>query len=129
MQYTVSSLLTDLSLFRLRDMKISDFNDFLRLIEERELVFRELLAAANEVVKEEFQDHILNAEIATSYPLFPPSGLNVPQSAISIISGFEHSIGKGDAYSGPDLDTLIAYSFRQGAEGQQLITIVSQYDL
>ena len=35
-------------------MKISEFNDFLRLAEEREPVFREVLAAANEIVKEEF---------------------------------------------------------------------------
>ena len=110
-------------------MKISEFNDFLRLAEEREPVFREVLAAANEIVKEEFQDHISKAETAISHPPSPPSGLSVPQSAASIISGFEHSIEGGDACSGPDLDTLIAYSFRQGAEGQQLTTIVSQYDL
>ena len=107
-------------------MKISEFNNFLRLAEEREPVFREALAAANDMVKDEFQDHILNAEIATSHP---PSSLGVLQSAASIISGVDHGVGGGDACSGPDLDTLIAYSFRQGAEAEQLKSIVGQCDL
>ena len=78
------------------------------------------------MVKGEVQDHISNMETATSPPPSPPSGLGVPQSAVS---GVEHGIGEGNACSGPDLDTLIAYSFRQGAEGQQLRTIVNQCDL
>ena len=36
---------------------------------------------------------------------------------------------RGDAYSGPDLDTLLTHFYRQAAEGQQLNTIVSQCDL
>ena len=107
-------------------MKVLEFNNFLRLAEEREPVFREALAAANDMVKHEFQDHMSNSEIATSQP---PLGLGVPQSATSIISGIAQGIGGGDACSGPDLDTLIAYSFRQGAEAGQLKTIVSQCDL
>lgn len=110
-------------------MRISESNNFLRLAEEREPVLREALAAANNMVKEGFQDHISDAETATSHPSSPPPGLDTPHSAVSIISGVEHGIGRGDACSGPDLDTLVAYSFRQGAEGQQQKTIVSQCDL
>ena len=125
----VAPSLADLSLFRLRDMKISEFNNFLRLAEDREPLFREALAAANDMVMAEVQDHISNAETATSHLSSPPSGLSGLQSVASIVSGVEPDIGEGDACSGPDLDTLMAYSFQQAVEGQHPKTIVKQCDL
>ncbi len=114
-------------------MKISEFNNFLKLAEEREPVFRDVLAAANEMVKEGFQDHVLYAETAMSHPPSllpsPPSGLNMSGSTASIMSGFEHGVGAGDAWSGPDLDTLLDFSFRKAREGQLLHNIVGQYNL
>lgn len=53
-QYRVSYLLANLSRFRLRDIKSSELSNFLRLAEEREPVFREVLAAVNGLVKEGF---------------------------------------------------------------------------
>ncbi len=114
-------------------MKSSEFNNFLRLAEEREPEFREVLAATNDMVKEGFQDYILHAETAITHPPSllpsPPSGLNMSESTASIMSGFEHGVGAGDVCSGPDLDSLLEFSFRQATEGQQLNNIVGQCNL
>ena len=114
-------------------MKSSEFSNFLRLAEEREPVFKEVLAAANGLVKEGFQDHLSYAETAISYSRnllpSPPSGLEAPRSTASTKSLSEHGVWAGDACSGPDLDTLLTYSFRQAAESQQLNNIVHQCDL
>lgn len=45
------------------------------------------------------------------------------------MSGSEHGVRVGDTCSGPDLDTLMTYAFQQAAEGQQLKSIVNQYNL
>jgi len=114
-------------------MKNSEFNNFLRLAEEREPVFRDVLAAANGMVTEGFQDHVSHTELAISHPPAllpsPPSDLSALGNTTSIMSGSEHGIGVGDACSGPDLDSLITYSFQQAAEGQQQKIIVNQCDL
>lgn len=114
-------------------MKISEFYNFLRLAEEREPVFWDVLAAANDMMKEGFQDHVPHAETEMSHsPTLlpsPPSGLNVSKSTPSIMAGLEHGVGAGDACSGLDLHTLLAFSFQQATEGQQLNNIVDQYDL
>ena len=99
-------------------MKISEFNNFLKLAEEREPVFRQVLAAANDIVKDEFQNQISKTKTATSHKPAPLSGLRMPESAASIISKIEHGVGGGDAYSGPELDTILAYSFGQATKGQ-----------
>lgn len=49
-------------------MRTSEFTNFLRLAEEGKPVFREALTAANKMVKDEIQDHVSNAETATSHP-------------------------------------------------------------
>lgn len=65
--------LANLSIFRLRDMKRSEFTDFLKLVEEREPVLREALAAANGTVNEGILDCVSYAETAISHPhLRPP---------------------------------------------------------
>lgn len=117
-------------------MRSSEFIAFLSLAEDREPIFREVLATANDMAKKVFQDQILCAKTATSHPRnllpSPLSGLDTLETTTSIMCGFEIVIGAGDAYSGLDLDTLLAYSFRQGREGkegQQLTDIVDQCDL
>lgn len=66
-------------------MKSSEFSNFLRLAEEREPVFKEVLAGANDLVKEGFQDHVSYAETAMSHSRnllpSPPSGLEAPGRA------------------------------------------------
>lgn len=115
-QYRVSYLLADLFRFRLRDMKSSEFSNFLRLAKEREPIFREVLTAANDLVKEGFQDHLLYAETAISHSRnllpSPRSGLEAPGSTASTKPPSEHGVWTGDACSGPALDTLLAYSFQ-----------------
>lgn len=68
-------------------MKSSEFSNFLGLAEEREPIFREVLATANDLVKEVFQDHLSYAETAISHSrdLLPssPSGLEAPGSTTS----------------------------------------------
>jgi len=63
-------------------MKSSEFNNFLRLAEEREPEFRDVLAAANDMVKEGFQDHVSHTEPAMSRP---PSWLPSPLSDLSAL--------------------------------------------
>lgn len=114
-------------------MKISEFNNFLRLAKKREPIFRDGLAAANDMMREEFQDDASHTEPAIGHPPTllpsPPPDLKAPGSIASIMSGSEYDVGAGDACSGPDLDTLLDFSFRQAREGQQLNNIVGQYDL
>lgn len=114
-------------------MKTSEFNNFLRLAEEREPVFKDVLASANDMMEDGFQDHLLHTETAMTNPpsLLPSplSRLNMSDVTKPIMSGLEYTIGAGDACSGPDLDTLLSFSFRQAAEGQQMNDIVSQCNL
>ncbi len=131
---TVSAAkVANMSIFRLRDMKNSNFTSFLNLVEEREPVFRETLAAANGIVEGGFLDHVSYAETATSHPQNllspPPSGLNISGDTESILPGHEDGLRVADACSGPDLDALLAYSFRQAAEDQAPKDILDQYYL
>lgn len=92
-----------------------------------------MLTAANGLVKEGFQDHLLYTETAISHSRnliqSLPSGLEAPGSTASTKPLSEHGVWAGDACSGPDLDTLLTYSFRQALESQQLNNIVHQCDL
>lgn len=114
-------------------MKSSEISNFLRLAEEREPIFREVHAAANDLVKEGFQDHSLYAQTAISHSRnllpSPRSDLEAPGSTASTKPPSEHGVWAGDACSGPALDTLLAYSFQQAAEGQQLNNTVHQCNL
>jgi len=73
-------------------MKSADLNKFLRLAEEREPVFREVLVAANDMVKEGFQDHVSNTKTAMIRPPrllpSPPSGLNMSERSLTSRSGW-----------------------------------------
>lgn len=68
-------------------MNSSESSNFLGLVEEREPIFREVLAAANDLVKEVFQDYLSYAETAISHSRdllpSPPSGLESPGSTAS----------------------------------------------
>lgn len=77
-------------------MKGSELSNFLKLAEEREPIFREVLAAANDLVKEGLQDHLSYAETAISQSRnllpSPPSGLEAPASTASTKAPFEHGV-------------------------------------
>lgn len=107
-------------------MKSADFTTFLRLVEEREPVFREALAAANKMVKEGVFDHA--SEVARSYPQnlikSPPSNLDIRGGTSP--PGHISRLQEGDACSGPDLDALLSYCFRVAAEDQQPKNILNQ---
>ena len=111
-------------------MKSSDFTQFLSLVEEREPIFREALAAANRMVEGKFLDHVSYPGTAMSHPQnslsSPPSDRTFSGETISTLSGHENGLQGGDVSSGLDLDALLAYSFRQAVEDQQPKNILDQ---
>jgi len=111
-------------------MKRSDFLNFLQLVEEREPVFMEALAAANDLVKAGFLDQLSYSDTGNIHPQLllssPPSGLIASEATSPILPGNTSGLQAGDACSGPDLDTLLSYSFRQVAEDQHPNNILNQ---
>ena len=101
-------------------MKNADFTRFFQLMEEREPVFRQSLAEANNMIKQGFLDHSSCAETILSYPQnptqSPPSNLDIRGGASPVGPGYISRSQAGDACSGADLDALLSYSFRRAAE-------------
>ena len=114
-------------------MKSSDFTKFFNLVEDREPVFKEALVAANGMVKGGFLDHVPYAEMTISHPQnllsSPLSSLNFSEGTEPVLPGRENKLWTGDAYSGPDLDALLSYSFREAAEHQRPNNIFAQCHL
>ena len=114
-------------------MKNSDFTDFLNLMEEREPVFKEALATANNAMMKRSINHESYAEPHMSNPpslLFSPRSCpNVSARNLSILPEHRERSRLGDANSGPDLDVLLAYSIQRAAEDQQPKNILDQCHL
>jgi len=138
---------------RLRDLKRAEFNDFLKLTEEREPDFREVLTTANGIVNGAFFNPASRAETAIRHPQYLPtssaSGRNSSGGVASVPPGDDDELREAacgdrwafapsvrssggnpteaaDAFSGPDLDALLTYSFRPAAEYRPRKSILDQ---
>ena len=111
-------------------MKNSDFTNFLNLVEEREPVFREALAIANNAMMKGPINHESYFEPDMGNPRnllsSPQSCSNISAGTLSILPGYEKGMQLGDASSGSDLDVLLAYSIQQAAGFQQPKNILNQ---
>ena len=111
-------------------MKNSDFTKFLNLMEEREPVFGEALATANNAIMKGSINHESYFEPDMSNPRnllsSPQSYSNISAGTLSILPVYEKGMQLGDASSGSDLDVLLAYSIQQAAEDQQPKNILNQ---
>lgn len=120
----------------MRDLKKEDFGEFLKLVEERESDIRELLTAANDLVNTVLYTPASCAEsVSTSLS----SGLNLSREIAAVPLGSNNGDGSAtsegalavvqrvhtqgsnplqtpDAFSGSDLDVLLAYSYQQAGE-------------
>ncbi len=94
--------------FRMRELKKEEFGEFVKLIEQRKPEIQALLNAANDPV---------NAAFYSPAPYVAPSASH---------SQGANAVATPDAFSGPDLDALLAHSYQQAGEYLQPTSIYHQ---